>query len=319
MQTQPAEAFCFQINMGAVKLVSMPSDHVPKRVDWAKWIDCSTAELTALRQQMSLAPRICMSPDHTEPKDNLGVVSIHGQRGLEHVDPMKLLADVSENIRYLFVGSWNHPIPSWSASVQAIHDARYGGLFPEFLSSQIKHWQKISETLDVASNFLVTDDVGRLSALSGLSRAWLGRQLRSGVFNEPKSASWVACSIDLYTPLSAGGTSIKLHRAAVLDPESWCSSPRLCTKHQELLQLAPECPELWVSSPGIGLSMWLAEQRAPLKNLIERLRCPSAVLGWHPLRDALAFLGAAPNGSVMILVDRHSRLQILLKEDGDQS
>jgi hypothetical protein len=319
MQIQPAEAFCFQINIGAVRLVSMPADHVPKRIDWAKWIDCETAEITTLRHQMSMAPRICMSPDHLDPKDNLGVVSIHGQRGLEHVDPIKLLADVAENMRHLFVGAWNHAIPSWSASVQAIYGARYSGIYAETLAAQVQHWQKIAEKLDGSSNFLVTDDVGRLSALGVLSRAWLGRQLRSGVFNEPKSASWLACSVDLYSPMSAGGARLKLHRVAVLDPQAWCGSPRLDAKHLELLQSVPDCPELWISSPGLGLSLWLAEQRAPLKQLSARLRCPSSVLGWHPLRDAIAFIGAAPNGSVMILVDRHSRLQILLKEEGDPS
>ncbi len=316
MQIQPAESFCFQVNLGAVRMVSMPADYVPKRIDWAKWIDCSAAEISMVDQQFSLLPRICMSADHEDPKDNLAVVSIHGQRGLEHVDPIKLLADVAENTRFLFVGSWNHAIPSWSASVQSVYGARYGAMFPDILSRQIRHWQRVAEKFDSTGNFLVTDDAGRLSGLAALSRAWLSRQLRSGVLNESKATSWFACSVDLYTTVSEPRNPSKLHRVAVLDPENWCGSPRLAAHHLELLRLSSDSPEIWVSSPGLGLSMWLAEQRAPIHSTIEKLRFPSAVLGWHPLRDALAFLGCAPHGSVMLLVDRHSRLQILLKEDG---
>jgi hypothetical protein len=318
MQTQPAEAFCFQLNIGSIRMVSMPSDHVPKRIDWAKWIDCSVAELVTLKQQMSQVPWICMSADHADAKDNLGVVSIQGQRGLEHVDPMKLLADVAENMRYLFIGSWHHSIPSWSASVQAIYAAQYGARFPEVLSRQLHHWQKIADLLGVGSNFLVTDDIGRLSALHGLSHAWLGRQLRSGIFSEQKSPSWLACSVDLYAPLSAGGTKIKLHRVAIFDAHAWCGSPSIDAEYLTFMRSAADYPELWVSAPTLGLSLWLAEQHAAWDAVHDRLRCPSAVLGWHPLRDVLAFIGCAANGSMMIIVDRHSRLQILMKEDGGQ-
>jgi hypothetical protein len=39
MQTQAADALCLQLRVGQVSMVSMPADYLPKRIDWAKWVD----------------------------------------------------------------------------------------------------------------------------------------------------------------------------------------------------------------------------------------------------------------------------------------
>jgi hypothetical protein len=317
VQIQPAESFCIQLNLGQVSMVTMPSDYVPRRLDWGKWIDCVTSSVRVIDSQITSAPRVCMSPDHVDDKDNLAVVSSQGQRGLEHVDPIKILSEVTENTRFLFAGTWFHPIPSWSSSAQAVRSAQFGSGHAGLLQTQVGHWKPISERLASSGNFLLCDDNGRLTALSSLARSWVTRQERSGIYHEIRSKSWFACGIDLLTPVSAGGTPVKLHRLAVIEPEKWCGSPAPEPEVMSLITAVPECSELWISAPGLGLSIWLADLRGVKAEAFDNVRVPSAILGWHPLRDAMAFLAAAPAGSVLLLVDRHSRLQILLKESGE--
>jgi hypothetical protein len=302
------------MNLGRISMVSMPSDYVPRRLDWAKWVDCEASSIKVGIDAISSFPRVCMSPDHEEEKDNVAIMSLPSQRDLEHVDPMKILSEVSENTRILFVGSWFRSTPSWAQSVQAIRASQFGDDYPKVLQAQLASWLPISESLSRGANFLVLDDVGRFSALSTLAKSWITRQQKVGASQEVKSKSWFACSIDLLTPVTVGGTSVKLHRLAVINPEDWCGAPFPEEKILAAIKSNLDCKQLWISSPGLGLSLWLAQLRGISVSQLQNVLIPSSMLGWHPLRDAMAFLAEAPSRSILLLVDRHSRLQVLYKE-----
>ena len=316
MQTQPAEAICLQFKLGHIGLVSMPVDYVPRRIDWTKWVDCVAMGSKTLNQRIGMTPRVCVSPDHKDPKDNFAMVSLQEQRGLAYVDLLKMFSEIVEGTRFLFAGSWSQPIPSWINSSQAVFSARYGAMIPDLLSSQLRHWAACAERMEARGSFLVTDDVGRLSALSSLGKNWRARQTRSGMMTETRSPSWFAATIDVHRSISAEGSPARLHRLATLEPENWCGAPKIKEELLDSIRHPADCPEIWVSSPSMGLSLWIAEQQGPLSASIDRLRVPGAVLGWHPLRDAISFLAEAPPKSYLYMVDRHSRLQVLMKEQG---
>jgi hypothetical protein len=314
MQTQPAEAVCLQVKLGQIGLVSMPADYVPRRVDWAKWVDCVAIGSKAMNQRIGMAPRVCVSPDHKDAKDNLALVSLQEQSGLEYVDLLKMFSGIVDGTRFLFAGSWSQPIPSWINSSQAVFSARYGSMIPDILSSQLGSWAVCAERMETRGSFLVTDDVGRLSSLSLIAKNWRARQIRSGMLAETRSPSWFAAMIDVHMPKSTDGSPARIHRLAALEPENWCGAPKINEELLESIRHPADCPEIWISSPSMGLSLWIAEQQGPLSANAERLRIPSAVVGWHPLRDAVAFLAEAPPKSYLYMVDRHSRLQVLMKE-----
>jgi len=314
MQTQVAEAFCLQLRVGEVSMVSMPADYLPKRIDWAKWVDGVAMTARVQKNKSTSQPRIFMSPDHLDAKDNLAFFSMQSQNGLEHVDPLKLMADVAEETKFLFVGSWNQPSPSWFKSVQSVFAARYAGFAAEVLPRQLKLWSPAAERMENRGCFLVTDDLGRISALSSLGRAWRSRQTRSGMTSETRNPSWFAAAFDVHLGVSSEGVGLRLHRLAVLEPESWCGAPQIQEEHLRSLRFGEGCPEVWISTPGLGMSLWLADQLEPLSTVQQKLRIPSAVLGWHPMRDLVSFVAEAPSDSVMYLVDANARLQLIKKE-----
>ena len=314
MQTQAADALCLQLRVGQVSMVSMPADYLPKRIDWAKWVDGVAMTARVKKNKSTSQPRICMSPDHLDAKDNLAFFSMQSQNGLEHVDPLKIMADVAEETKILFVGSWNQPSPSWFKSVQSVFAARYAGFAAEVLPRQLKLWSPAAERMENRGCFLVTDDLGRISALSSIGRSWRSRQTRAAMTSETRNPSWFAAAFDVHLGVSSEGVGLRLHRLAVLEPESWCGAPKIQEEHLSNLSLGKGCPEVWISTPGLGMSLWLADQLEPLSTLQPRLRMPSAVLGWHPLRDLVSFVAEAPSGSVIYLVDANARLQLLKKE-----
>jgi hypothetical protein len=314
MAALPTEAICLQIRLGRVSLVSMPADYVPRRIDWAKWVGCLSTRAKVLGDRLGLVPRISISPDHQESKDNTNLVSVQEQRGLDDLDLVKLFADITDASRFVFIGSWEQPTTSWINSSQAVFSAKYAALIPSVLASQLKILNPSAERLERLGSFLVTDDVGRLSSMSSLSKAWRGRQVHTGLLNEARAPSWFAASVDIHMGLSSEGEGLRLHRLAVLEPEKWCASPTISQDVLRDIRFPADCPEVWISSPSLGLSLWIADQQEPLKTSLTKLRMPSAVLGWHPLRDSIAFLAEAPPKSMLYMVDRHSRLQVLMKE-----
>ncbi len=318
MQPQAAEALCVQIRIGRPKLVSLPSEFVPKRINWAKWADGVTAGLRVKKNRFNASSRLCLSPDHQDPKDNLAVLSSESQSSIEKIDFLKLVSGVSEDTKFLFVGSWPQNLPSWFKSLQSIFAAKYASTMQEELGRQIKQWSSLSERLEANENFLVIDDVGRLSALSALSKNWRSRQLRANILQEVRSPSWFASTVDVHMPRSSEGEALRLHRLLVLPPEQWCGAPTFAASLDHLRLSPKPAPEIWVSAPGAGMSLWIAEHHQMTSDGASGLRLPSAVLGWHPLRDKLAFLAEAASGSLMYLVDSDANLQVLLKENGDQ-
>lgn len=315
MQAQSAETLCASLRLGGVNLISMPSESLPRRVDWGKWVDCIAAGLKVLDQKIRSTPRITMSPDHVNPEDSIAIGMIYGQGGLEHIDLIRMLADVSEPTRFLFVGGWFRPIPSWFSSLQSVFNANYGSLIPDQLTKQMNWWKNCAEKKERDGFFLVSDDLGRLSALTSIARNWRSRQVRSGVLAEARSPSWCAASVDVFLPKSSEGQALRLHRLAVLEPEAWCGSPRITCDEQLTEASLSGSEELWISAPGAGLALWIGDQFHDLKESLDRIRMPGAILGWHPLRDLIAFLSDAPSGSLLYLVDQSSRLQILRKDE----
>ena len=107
MQTQPAEVLCLPVKLGQIGLVSMPGDYVPRRIDWTKWVDCVAMGSKVLNLRIGMTPRVCVSPDHKDPKDNYSMVSLQEQRGLEYVDLLKMFSEILEGTKFLFAGSWS--------------------------------------------------------------------------------------------------------------------------------------------------------------------------------------------------------------------
>lgn len=317
MQAQFAEAFCLTLRLGRTDMVSMPSDYLPRRVDWAKWIACIASGARILNDRVAMSPRICLSPDHQDPKDNIAIASLQGQSQLESVDPMMLLSDVGDGSRFLFVGSWTRPIPTWFSSLQSVFNVKYGAMIPEILSTQMREWGVYAEKLEKNGTFLVSDDMGRLSALTAVSRVWRARQIRSGMMTEARTPSWFASVVDIYGPKSSEGIPVRLHRLAVIEPERWCGSPQIDPEILSIIRTTDDPPEIWISAPGIGVSLWIADQQQPLAAALGKLRMPGTILGWHPLRDIFAFLSHAPSGSMMYCVDQSARLQVLKKDQGE--
>jgi hypothetical protein len=262
------------------------------------------------------APRICLSPDHIESKDNMAIAFLQNQAALDQIDPVSMFADVADGARFLFVGSWSQPVPTWFSSIQAVFGAHYSQAIPGFLSKQIQNWNQLAESLERGGSFLVADDVGRLTGLTGISRSWRSRVTRSGPVSEPKSASWFAAMVDLPMALSEKSVEMRVHRLNVIEPDSWCGSPKIDQELLNQMALPKDCSEIWISAPSVGVTLWLGEQLNPLSELLPKLCAPSAILGWHPIRDFLIFLSRARNGSMFYMVDRHSRLQVLKKDGG---
>lgn len=314
MQQQTVEALCVQARIGQASLVSLPSEFVPKRINWAKWADCVAIGLRVKKNRSFVAPRLCLSPDHQDSKDNLTLMSSQNQSGLEQVDLFKLISSVSDETKFLFVGSWAQALPAWFKSLQVVFGVKYSSSVQAILSRQIKHWSMIGEDLESTENFLVVDDVGRLSALAGIAKIWRSRQSRANVLAEVRSNSWFAATLELHMPRASEGSAIRLHRLHVFKADEWCGSPNFGRVSIPGLPDLGNTPEIWVSAPGAGMSLWITDQYNLLNESSEKLRMPSAVLGWHPLRDFLAFLGRAPSGGVMFMVDGELNLQILMKE-----
>lgn len=168
MQTQAADTFCLQVRLGKVGLISMPADNVPRRVDWGHWIDCVSVGSKISKNRIESEPRVILSPDHPESKDNISIVSLQGRNGLEDVDPLRMITDIVEATKFLFVGTWNRPTPSWFSSIQAVFAAKYAGISSQVLADQSKYWGFCAERLEKSGSFLVNDDVGRLSALTAI-------------------------------------------------------------------------------------------------------------------------------------------------------
>ena len=311
---QIGEAICLQIRVGRITLLSIPVDYVPRRIDWAKWIDCISIGAKVLGDRHGLAPKIAISPDHLESKDNTNVGAIQNQRGLDEVDLIKLFSDVGEASRFIFVGSWQLPTTSWIHSSQAVFSSKYNALIADVLTSQMKYWSPTAERQEKAGAFLVTDDIGRLSSLSSICKAWRARQFRTAILTEAKRPSWFAATVDIHLGMSSEGEGIRLHRIAVLEPDQWCDSPNIREDILKVIRAPEDCPEIWVSAPSLGLSLWIADQQESLKTSLSKLRSPSAILGWHPVRDSISFLANAPSKSMLYMVDRHSRLQVMMKE-----
>lgn len=316
MQTQPAEALCIPLQIGRIDLVSMPSDYLPRRIDWSKWLDCVNMGSLVMGERLGVAPRICLSPDHQEAKDNLAMPYFQSQGTLEQIDPVKIFSDVADGARFLFVGSWSFLMPTWFTSAQAIFAAKYASIIPDFMAKQFLNWSRAADHLEKSGSFLVTDDLGRLSGLASISRNWRNRAMRNSMMFEPRSPAWFAAVVDMPMARSATATDLRLHRLSVIDPEVWCGSPRLSDDVIATIKCPHDCPEIWISAPSVGVALWIAEQQHPLAEIISRLQVPAAVLGWHPVRDLLAFLSRAKDGSMMYMVDRQSRLQVLKKDGG---
>lgn len=314
MQQQTVEALCVQVRLGQSSLVSVPSEFVPKRINWAKWADGIAIALRVRKNRSIVAPRLCMSPDHQDAKDNLAFMSIQNQSALEQVDLFKLISSVSDETKFLFVGSWAQTLPSWFKSLQAVFNAKHSSIVQEILSSQVKYWSHIGERLESLESFLVVDDVGRLSALAGAAKIWRSRQSRANVLSEIRSNSWFAATLELHMPRASEGNAIRLHRLHVFKPDQWCGSPQFGTTPIPGLPELGVAQEVWVSAPGAGMSLWIAEQYGMLNEASSKLRMPSALLGWHPLRDLIAFIGGAPTNTIMFMVDGDLNLQVLMKE-----
>lgn len=314
MQQQTVEALCVQVRIGQSSLVSVPSEFVPKRINWAKWADGAAIGLRVRKNRSIIAPRLCISPDHQDPKDNLAFMSTQNQSGLEQVDLFKLIGSVSDESKFLFVGSWTQTLPSWFKSLQAVFAAKYSSSMQEMLSHQVKYWSSIGERLESLENFLVVDDVGRLSGLAGIAKIWRSRQSRANVLAEARSNSWFAATLELHMPRASEGAAIRLHRLHVFKPDQWCGAPQFGQTSIAGLPDFAAIQEVWVSAPGSGMSLWVADQYSMLSGLSTKLRMPGALLGWHPLRDLIAFIGDAPANSVMLMVDGELNLQVLMKE-----
>ncbi len=314
MANQTAEAICLQIRLGRVNMLSMPVDYVPRRIDWPKWVDCLSIAARVLGDRIGIVPKISISPDHQETKDNANLVSIQEQRGLDDVDLIKLFGDSGEASRFIFIGSWAQPTTSWIHSSQAVFSAKYSALISDVLASQLKYWSQGAERQEKRGSFLVTDDVGRLSSLSSLCKAWRLRLLKANILTEAKLPSWCAATVDIHMGMSSEGEGLRLHRLAVLEPDQWCDSPIIKEEILCDIKAPADCPEIWISAPSLGLSLWIADQQEPLKTSLPKLRMPSAILGWHSVRDSISFLAEAPSKSMLYMVDRQSRLHVLMKE-----
>jgi hypothetical protein len=314
VSNQTGEVICLQLRLGRINLLSIPVDFVPRRIDWAKWIECISIGAKVLGDRHGIAPKIAISPDHLESKDNASVVAIQGQRGLDEVDLIKLFSEVGEASRFIFVGSWQLPTTSWINSSQAVFSSKYSALIANVLTSQMKYWNPAAERQEKSGAFLVIDDVGRLSSLSSICKAWRARQLKTANLTEAKMPSWCAATVDIHLGMSSEGEGIRLHRIAVLEPDQWCDSPNIREDILKVIRAPEDCPEIWVSAPSLGLSLWIVDQQESLKTSLSKLRAPSAILGWHPVRDSISFLSDAPSKSMLYMVDRHSRLQVLMKE-----
>jgi len=318
MQQQTVEALCVQVRIGQSSLVSLPSEFVPKRINWTKWADGIAMSQRVRKNRSMVAPRLCMSPDHQDPKDNLAFMSTQNQSALEQVDLFKLISSVSDETKILFVGSWAQTLPSWFKSLQAVFAAKYASVVQEILSQQVKYWSSVGERLESLESFLVVDDVGRLSALAGAAKIWRSRQSRANVLSEARSSSWFAATLELHMPRASEGSPIRLHRLHVFKPDQWCGSPHFGSTPIPGLPEFTGMQEIWISAPGSGMSLWIADQYGMLNEGILKLRMPSALLGWHPLRDLIAFIGGAPSNSMMFMVDGELNLQVLMKEsDGN--
>jgi hypothetical protein len=316
MQLQPAEALCLPLQIGRIDLVSMPSDYLPRRIDWGKWLDCVNMGAMVMGERLGASPRISVSPDHQDAKDNLALTYFQGQGTLEQIDPVTIFSDVTDGARFIFVGSWSTAVPTWFTSAQSIFAAQYASLIPDFIARQFLLWGRTAERLEKEGSFLVTDDLGRLSGLSSIGRSWRNRAMRSSVMGEPRSASWLAAIVDVPMARSASAVDMRLHRLNVIEPEVWCGSPKLDVEIMSAMRAGEDCPEIWISAPSVGVALWIAEQQYPLNTLLSKLHVPGATLGWHPVRDLLAFLSRAKDGSMFYMVDRQCRLQVLKKDGG---
>lgn len=318
MQHLAAESFCVQVKLGQVSMVSLPSDIVPKRINWAKWADGVSISSRVVKGRSVSAPRLSMSPDHLDSKDNLLVMSPQSQSGLERIDLLQLLSTAADETKFLFVGSWQVGLPSWFKSLLSVFAAKYSSVSQDVLHQQASHWAKMGDMLESRGSFLVVDDLGRVSALSGISKAWRARLSRSNLLLETRAHSWFAATVDVHMPVASNGQSVRLHRLHVLPPESWCGSPAFNPDFQQHFLNHKNAAEIWISAPSLGAALWIADQVEPLVDRDIQLRMPSAILGWHPLRDAVAFVAEAPPSSVMLLVDGDANLQFLMKErDGE--
>ena len=114
--------------------------------------------------------------------------------------------------------------------------------------------------------------------------------------------------------MSSEGEGLRLHRLAVLEPDQWCDSPIIKEEILCDIKAPADCPEIWISAPSLGLSLWIADQQESLKTSLPKLRMPSSILGWHSVRDSISFLSEAPSKSMLYMVDRQSRLHVLMKE-----
>lgn len=316
MQTLTAEALCLPLQIGRIDLVSMPADYLPRRIDWSKWLDCVNMGSIVMGERLGVAPRVCLSPDHQEAKDNLSMAYLQSQGTLEQIDPVTIFSDVADGARFLFVGSWSFLMPTWFTSAQAIFSAQYASIIPDFISKQFVIWGRHAEQLEKNGSFLVTDDVGRLSSLTSISRNWRARAMRSSLQGEARSPAWFAAIVDVPMARSASAVDMRLHRLNVVEPEVWCGSPKLADDLVETMRPPKDCPEIWISAPSIGVALWIAEQQQPINEILSKLQVPGCVLGWHPVRDLLAFLSRAKDGSMLYMVDRQSRLQVLKKDGG---
>jgi hypothetical protein len=317
MQTQTADALCLTLQLGKIDLVSIPADYLPRRIDWAKWLDCVNMGSLLTGERLGVNPRICISPDHQDAKNNQTIYYLQSQSTLEQVDPVALFSDVADGARFIFVGTWSLSIPAWLSSAQAIFSAKFSGIMNEFLAEQFSRWCRIAEILEKSGSFLVSDDVGRLSGLTGVSRNWRQRTMRTGVLSEVRSPSWFAAVVDVAMSRSANATNMRLHRLLTLDPDLWCGSPKIAFNEASLDQAPSSAGDIWISAPSVGVALWIAEQQGHLEHGFSRIHVPGAILGWNPIRDLLAFLSRARDGSLLYLVDQHWRLQVLKKEGNE--
>jgi len=271
MHLQIAEPLCVRISIGQSSLVSFPSEFVPKRINWAKWADGIEIAMRVKKNRHLIAPRFWSSTDHLQAKDNMSFMSAHSQSGIEQVDLFKLINTVSEESKFLFVGSWAQPLPSWFRSLQAVFSAKYSTSLQDMMAKQVANWSILSEGLESTENFLVIDDVGRLSALSGIAKVWRSRQERANILAEPRSNAWFAATLELSAPKVAGGQIIRLHRLQVFKPEQWCGSPDFAREPFSNEFDMKTAEEVWISAPGGGMSLWLADQGSILNQQNQKI------------------------------------------------
>lgn len=308
---QSAELQALTVKIGRIVVISSPVDQAPSSLDWQRWV-----RNTALRFERfeSRSPGRVVLLDHLDQQSDMqkSFETEIFRQDLLAADPMAILSERTGGHLLLMRGGVQFAASAWVESLRHLTQAKYADVLSKFLDQQFSDWRELASDVRDDSLFVLSDLGNKFVNASEHCQGWVQRIVRSRLVNENKKGSWAAGVMRVYDDLDQEGMKLRLQRLAVLSSIDWCGDPEWQHSIQGALDtVVSQTDELWVSVPYAGLALDIAD-RLKIVGLpaSTRLRSPSAVLGWHPMRDFLLFLKSPAKRRLLVLVDSLERVQI---------